>query len=128
MFVGLYALEPGFTDYQSPLCKFLVPGDVFDDTAMNLLVDMLRRHGVEVRSEHDFSSDAVFDGEKEPDMHLLIFPPPVPFEIACRIFWTTSVMTFLWYALGYKPIRIPKCVLKEWLREGEMAFIVGPLP
>ncbi len=128
MFLGLYALEPGFTDYQNPLHRFWVPGDFFNDTACKILVDMLRKQSVEVRLEHNFSSEAVFDGEKEPDMHLLIFPPPCPLELCCNLFWQSErLRTFLWYAFSNEPIKIPRLVLKTWLQAGEMAFIIGPL-
>lgn len=58
MFLGLYPLEPGFIDYHSPLTKFFVPGDDFNNTAVDLVVAMLRKKDVEVRAEHDFSCEA----------------------------------------------------------------------
>lgn len=125
MFLGMYALEPGFSSYDCPLTKFLVPGDVSISDSLDLIAVMLCKQGVEVRVEHDFSCEAVYDGEIEPDMHLLIFPPPSSLELICRSSWVSNMARiFLWYAFGNEPVKISKSVLKVWLKEGEMAFIV----
>lgn len=130
MFLGMYALEPGFrpASYDHPLTIFLVPGDgnIFTDACVESIADMLRKRDVEVCAEHDFSCEAVYDEETKPDMHLLVFPPPGPLEICCRLFWRNS-RTFLWYAFGSKPVEIPMSVLNTWLKDGKMAFVVGPI-